>query len=216
MLCQEKTDVKNQLKLFTEQEDDVIKNRPLEVTTLLTMFRECFIAEGYENRAAQDSAVLRGEALLRHFFAWWQQEERTVLTIESGFKLDIGDAEKPLVVSGRFDRIEQTEKGLRILDYKTSAPRTQESVDLDLQLSIYALAAAAMWQEPVERLSLLFLGEDGVTERSTVRNASQLRDAVTTIRLLHSGIEHKDFTALPAKEKCRVCPYRQICPAAIR
>lgn len=217
MLRQAKTPIKNQLKLFTEHEDEKTGERPLELTTLLTMFRECFISEGYGNRAAMDEALLRGEKVLQRFFEWWKQEERTVLTIESGFKLNIErENTEPLMLSGRFDRIERTTSGLHIIDYKTSEPRTQENIDTDLQLSIYALAATQEWHEPIDRLSLLFLGEEETTELSTMRSDSEIRDAVSTIRLLNDGIASKDFTATPTREKCRYCPYRERCPSALR
>ena len=215
MLCQSKTPAKNQLKLFSEHEDVALKNKPLELTTLLTMFRECFIAEGYGNRMEMDAALLRGEALLKKFFAWWKRETRTVVSIESGFKLEIEAAEKqtkePIILSGRFDRIERVDRGLSIIDYKTGEPQTQERVDNDLQLSIYALAAAKEYGEPIAELRLLFLSEDDITERTTIRSESQLRDAITSIRLLSEGIEHSDFKATPTREKCRGCPYREIC-----
>lgn len=210
ILLQEDAPIKKQLKLFAEHEDEIIKNQPLELTTLLSMFRECFIAQGYENRAAMDSALLRGESLLRRFFEWWKREKRNVVSIESGFKLEIGLT----MLSGRFDRIERNKEGLVIIDYKTSEPRSQESVDNDLQLSIYALAASKEG-ERVDRLSLLFLGEDEVIERKTNRSESQLKDAITAIRLLNEGIEKKDFRATPTREKCRSCPYREICSARV-
>ncbi len=211
ILLQQDAPLKKQLKLFAEHEDEVIKKIPLELATLLGMFRECFIAEGYENRAAMDSGLLRGESVLRKFFDWWKREKRTVVSVESSFKLEIG----PVVLSGRFDRIERSEGGLVIIDYKTSDPRSQESVDNDLQLSIYALAASKEG-EKVDCLRLLFLGEDEVIERKTSRNESQLKDAITAIRLLNEGIEGKDFKATPTREKCRGCPYREICTSALR
>ncbi len=219
MLREMKVPAKSQLKLFSEQEDVVTHHPSLELATLLTMFRSCFIAEGYENRAAMDEALLRGETLLRSFFQWWKREKRTVVSVESGFKLEISrkheSSEAPIVLTGRFDRIERVASGLHVIDYKTGEQQTQERVDGDLQLSIYALAAAKEFGEPVVALSLLFLSEDGIVERTTQRTPSQLSDAITTIRLLNEGIERKDFQATPTKEKCRSCPYREICPFKI-
>lgn len=216
MLCERKTPAKNQLKLFAEHEDAVVKNKLLEPTTLLTMFRECFISEGYDNRMEMDAALVRGEALLKKFFLWWKRETRTVVSIESGFKLEIVPEDEksgaPIILSGRFDRIERVDRGLTIIDYKTGETQTQERVDSDLQLSIYALAAAKEYGEPVSDLTLLFLSADELIERTTTRSESQLQDAITSIRLLNEGIEHKDFKATPTREKCRGCPYREICP----
>ncbi len=216
MLREMKIPVKNQLKLFSEQEDVATHHPPLELTTLLTMFRSCFIAEGYKNRATMDEALLRGETLLQSFFQWWKHEKRTVVSVESGFRLEIQrtdeNADTPIVLTGRFDRIERIASGLHIIDYKTGEKQSQELVDSDLQLSIYALAAAKEFGEPVFALSLLFLSENGIVERTTQRTPSQLSDAMTTIRLLSEGIDRKDFQATPTKEKCRSCPYGAICP----
>lgn len=208
---QRKDMVKNQLTLFSDEHDARLHRKPLTLTTLLEFFRECFIAEGYESRTATDAALLRGEKILEAFFAWWSQEKREIVTIESGFKLEIPSASgAPILVSGRYDRIERTPNGLRILDYKTSEPRSQEHVDEDLQLSIYALAAAKQWREPIERISLLFLGDE-IIERTTARNTADLERAKDEIRTLATGIGTGHFEATPSMEKCRHCPYREIC-----
>lgn len=207
-------DAKRQLTLFTEHAPP-IQTQPIELTTLLTLWRESFIAEGYASRTERDAGILRGDGLLRQFFEWWQTKPRTVVTIESGFKLTVPEEDqKPAVIlSGRFDRIERTTNGLLIIDYKTGEPRTQQEIDSDLQLSIYALAAAEQFKEPVDSLTLLFLGEHGLRERQTKRNPSQLRDAVRVIRHLSEGILSGDVHATPSVSVCRHCPYREMCPA---
>ncbi len=210
---------KKQLALFTDHEEKKPVSPSLDLTTLLTIFRECFIGEGYESRAARDSALLRGETILRDYFTWWKREPREIVSIESGFKFTLEDPKRDetetLVLSGRFDRVERIREGLRIIDYKTSQPTSKQEVDADLQLSIYALAAAEQWHEPIAELVLLFLTEDGLVERITNRNPSQLHDALTSIRLLQGSIEQSDFRASPSAEKCRNCPYRERCPSRI-
>ncbi len=127
-------DPKKQLALFTEPAPQAA-DTPLDVTTLLTMWRECFIAEGHGSRAEMDAALLRGDGLLRQFFDWWSRKARSVVTIESGFKLTIDAKDnEPIILSGRFDRIERAAFGLHIIDYKTSEVRPQREVDADLQL----------------------------------------------------------------------------------
>ncbi len=207
-------DGKRQLTLFTEHALPQ-QTQALELTTLLTFWRESFIAEGYGSRAERDAAILRGDGLLRQFFGWWQRKPRTVVTIESGFKLTVPkeSVHSAIVIAGRFDRIERTGSGLQIIDYKTGEPRTQQEIDRDLQLSIYALAAADQFKEPIDSLTLLFLGEDGLVERETKRNPSQLKDAITMIRHLNEGIRSGDFHATPSVSVCRHCPYREMCPA---
>lgn len=216
MLLQQPPEKKQQLTLFTETHAMPLSPRTLDLVTLLGFYRECFIAEGYENATSMNVAFKRGEEALRKFFEWWSQKKRTVLGIESGFKLSLPrESREPLLLSGRFDRVEQGSGELCIIDYKTSNPRTQESVDLDLQLSIYALAAAKQWKTDTIRLSLLFLSDEGCIERCTLRRTEDLLKATEIIARAASGIEHGDFTATPSRTLCASCPYRAICSDAI-
>lgn len=185
----------------------------LSLTTLLTLWRECFIAEGYASRSEMDSRLLQGEEALRHFFEWWSGEQRTAIAVETGFKLTIPAANGTITLSGRIDRAERAKNGIRIIDYKTTEPQTQAQVDNDLQLSLYALAAAEKWGEAPDALVLLFLGEEKITERTTQRNAGQRKDAVIAIRTLHERIGSGDFRPTPGVPTCRSCPFRYICGA---
>ncbi len=197
------------LQLFTEESVHDF-NIELTQTTLLTLWRQCFIAEGYETRAEMDLKFLQGERALIAFFRWWQERPRTVVCIEKSFTLPINDGED--ILKGRFDRIEKNDQGLHIIDFKSSSPRNPETLTSDLQLSVYALAAKSLWPEPVTTLTLLYLTEDGIVEQNTTRSESQLKDALTSIRLISERVASKDFVATPSTEKCRYCSYQKICP----
>ncbi len=211
-LKREKKDGKKQLDLFGEQDTQL--EVTLSLTTLLQLWRENFIAEGYDSRAAQDAALFRGKEMLMQYYAYWQQEERSIVAIEKSFKLELQDTlGRPLEMNGRIDRIERTEKGLVVIDYKSSAPKTQDAVDADLQLSIYALACRELYEEDPILFILLFLTEEGIVTRTTMRNAAQRQDAKRSIALVVERITEKDFQATPSVAICRSCPFRDICPA---
>lgn len=201
---------KKQLTLFLETQAPPPPS-DLTVATLLTFLRECFIAEGYGSSVEMDAALKRGEEALRHFFQWWGALPRTVVDVEKSFKYSVPDT-PDLVLNGRFDRVEQQESGLHIIDFKTSGPRDQKEMNTDLQLSIYALAAKEIWNKPVATLTLLSVTEEGITEQSTVRSQSELLDAIKSIRLIHERIRSGDFAATPSVPVCKYCPYREICP----
>lgn len=209
------SDPKKQLQLFIDDAPPK-PSLPLDRTTLQTLLRENFIAEGYPSRTEMDRALKAGQKLLDHFYSWWQSKERIVLGIEKSFKLTINDIsnQTPIILSGRFDRVERSENGIVIYDYKTSSPRSQEEIDADLQLSIYALASQTIWDEPIERLTLLFVSEDGLEERSTTRSEQQLLDAQRIITSTVAEIDKKDFIATPSFSVCSHCPYKNICPSA--
>lgn len=200
--------VSDQLAMFENSE--AASSLPLTANSLLELWHTKFITEGYESKAAADFARTRGEKLMEQFFAWWQSADRTVVTIETGFTISIEDT----IISGRFDRVEQLEDGLHVIDYKTGKPRSQDKVDADLQLSIYALAAEKEFQKPCLKLTLLFLDEDEVTIRETERNTSQLNDAKKQILSICEQIESKDFHPTPGKNVCKHCPYKNVCDSA--
>lgn len=186
-----------------------------DLLTLKTFWRQSFIAAGYGSRAAQDAALLQGERALEHFFRWWQQKPRAIAGCEKGFTLDIParNTTNALSIAGRFDRVEFGPEGLHIIDFKSGSIRTQQEADADLQLSIYAAAAAQMWNMPVADLRLLFLHEEELVEVVTMRNASQIADAQKTVAMLAEEMTKTPYRATPSIEKCRGCPYRDICPA---
>lgn len=210
-LSKAKPEGKKQLTLFTEDHTHDQKVE-LSLTTLLSLWRESFIAEGYASHAEMDQRFAEGEKVLTHYFEWWGRQPRDVVAIEKGFSFEIPDS-KDLVFSGRFDRVERTNQGLRVIDYKSTGPRDETSLLTDLQLSVYAIAAADLWKEPVESLAILSVTGNGCIEQTTTRTPSQLRDALKSIRILSERIDAKDFTATPSKNVCRTCPYRDICPA---
>jgi DNA helicase II / ATP-dependent DNA helicase PcrA len=196
-----------QLSLSEHHEETTM---PLTLPTLLTLFRACFVAEGYRSAADRTKALVRGEIILKHFFEWWQKEKRSIVALESRFLLPT------LGFSGRFDRVEQTEDGrLRIIDFKTSKPVSQEAADTDLQLSVYALAAPETFGQSASELLLLFLTEKGVVERCTTRNTASLAGTKAMIEAVSRGIDRGDFAATPSIEICNRCPYRAVCPQSL-
>lgn len=198
------------LQLFTEESAHDVPTE-LNLTTLLTLWRECFIAHGYTSKAEMDQKFAEGERALTKFFDWWKEMKRTVICIEKSFKFPVAGTDK--ILAGRFDRIEREANGLHIIDFKSSKPRPKETIEADLQLSVYALAANTLWPDPVSKLTLLFVTEEGCIELSTTRSDTELHDAVTSIKLLSERMDANDFVATPNIEKCRHCPYRSICPA---
>lgn len=204
----QKAESRKQLPLFAESESTDFC--PLTSSFLLKLWQSSFIVEGYQTRVEADMSRLRGEKIMRFFFDWWEQEERSVFCVEQGFALDL-DGQR---ITGRFDRIEQVEGGLKVIDFKTSAPRGQEQVDADLQLSVYALACEESFGQACKELALLFLSEEGVAEVTTGRTPGQLQDAVTQIRAVRERIASGDFHPVPSRTVCRNCPYSNVCDGA--
>lgn len=198
----------DQLGLFAEPSQPAESS--LTEQKLLAIWHECFVFDTYKTRFEADFARSRGERLMQQYFAWWAQSPRAVLFVEKGFSLSLDG----LSITGRLDRVERTEEGIRIVDYKTTAPCTQAEADADLQLSLYALAAEQLFARPCTELSLLFLSEEGVIERVTMRSPAQRKDARRQLLLVRERMEAKDFRPTPSARACSHCPYRGVCDVA--
>jgi len=174
------------------------------------LWHQTFSPDVYGTRMEADFARRRGERIMEHFFQWWSQQPRTVLAVEKGFSLAIDG----LTLTGRLDRVEQEADGIHVIDFKTSPPRNQKEADADLQLSIYAIAVQQEFKKPCTKLSFLFLSEDACGQRTTERSENQLHDARKQILALHSMMQERNFHPTPSVEKCKRCPYRNVCDAA--
>jgi len=198
----------DQLGLFIPEE------RPqtglLTEEKLLEIWHQSFVFNTFPTQFEADFARRRGEVIMRQFFLWWSQAPRSVVAVEKGFSIAIDGMD----IAGRLDRVEQTAEGVRIIDYKTTAPCTQQEADVDLQLSLYALAAEHLFDKPCTELLLLFLSDEGTVERCTARSASQLKDARTQLKLIRERMEAKDYRPTPSVQACRRCPYKGICDVA--
>ncbi len=207
-------DDSNQLTLFSSDESDSKPPTP-DAQILSDLWHQSFIVEGYASKEDADAARVRGESITEKYFEWWSTCEREVVAIEKGFSIPITNNQSPITITGRFDRIERTDSGIIVIDYKTSKTRTQQEVDTDLQLSIYALAVEETFGEPCSKLMLLFLRDDGITETYTKRSAVQLEEAKKQIALFAEGIESKEFAPTPGESVCKHCSYRGVCDASV-
>lgn len=204
-----------QLEMFAVEAGS--DTRKLTAESLVALWHQSCPTNAYATRFEADAARLRGEALMELFYGWWSAGKREVVAVEKGFFVAVSNeqvAGSSLTVTGRFDRIERTPDGLHIIDFKTSLPRTQQEVDADLQLSIYALALEQDFGELPASLSLLHLTEDGIVEMRTHRGAGQVSDALKQITALHGRIEAREFHPTPSLAVCRRCPYRGVCDVA--
>jgi DNA helicase-2/ATP-dependent DNA helicase PcrA len=200
----------DQLELFSHRDVANTHSSQLTAQSLVSLWHENFPLNAFATRVEADAARMRGEELMTLFYGWWSERLREVVAVEKGFSVEVSN----VVLTGRFDRIERTQEGLHVIDFKTSQPRSQAEVDADLQLSIYALATLEDFGELPVALSLLHITEDGICEIRTTRNESQVRDAVKQITAIHGRIVEKDFRPTPAVEKCKWCPYRGVCDVA--
>ena len=173
--------------------------------------------EGYKSKAHQEKAFVKAGAMVRAYFESEYDPKVKTLVLEKGFNvvLPTKKKERGLKVGGKIDRIDETDGGIEIIDYKTGANvPTQKEVDHDLQLTIYALAATQLIEKPFgkkpEEIKLTLYYFDGQKKLTTKRTQEQLKEAIGEIYEIRREIEESDFKC-SGGYFCRNCEYRMFC-----
>ena len=118
-------------------------------------------------------------------------------------------ASAPIKLLGKIDRIDKTESGYEIIDYKTGK-RNDKKLKDDLQLPIYSLACKSMYGEYPKRLMYMFLND---SEPFVLNfDDDEIESTIAEIKTRAEEIKSSDFTATPGFH-CGFCGYAGICPA---
>jgi RecB family exonuclease len=112
---------------------------------------------------------------------------------------------------GVIDRIDRTESGWRIVDYKSGRPLTRSR--RDLQVALYALGASrALHLDPME-LEVVYLATGESVKVEKVRDL--VTEATNQAAEVATGVREGRFEARPERRRCRLCPYRLACADAL-
>ncbi len=151
------------------------------------------------------------EAMARQMLAVHLKVSRKApvpLLLEFPFEVAIG--EHTLV--GIFDRVDEGETGLVVMDYKTGSRKpSPRDVEADLQLTIYAFGVQQMFGLPVEKVICHWL-RDGIDLVSTRDKDDFTWLADEIVPFVANGVESKNFAPKPGYW-CRWCDFRELCQA---
>lgn len=162
------------------------------------------------------TAFAQGVEMLQRYYQHHRPSEARVIALESRFGIEIaaGDGTKH-ILSGIIDRIDKTDDGYEIIDYKTARKMpSQEKVDTDLQLTIYLQAFLERY--PAERKNLdkitvsLYYLKHGV-KLSSKRTEADLNALNETILGVVRDIEAKKFDPI-LSPLCDWCGFQPVCP----
>ncbi len=181
------------------------------IEDLLAVFEREWRNEGFLTWEHEEARKAAGRAALTRF---WHEEEASG-TKPTYVEREFGFALGPTKVRGRWDRVDETEAGVAIIDYKSSDIRAQKDADRrtrdSLQLQIYALAWKEMFGRLPEKVELRFL-ESGLVGTHAPTD-EDLAEAEAAIHAAAAGIRAREFAPTPSYQVCRYCAYNQICPS---
>jgi DNA helicase II / ATP-dependent DNA helicase PcrA len=184
--------------------DAVSKGRPKTADEIVQYFLQEFdekpIADATQRRLYEKEGPEELRAFLGSSAA---QPHGKIAMLEHTFSCEVAGSR----VIGRIDRVDEDADGYVIVDYKTGNPKSQNTADDSVQLSVYALAMSA--KKPVKMLVLQNMEDN--TSIVTTRSGEELRATEAKIAGVAAGIAAGEFEAKPGRH-CSWCAYRTICP----
>jgi DNA helicase-2/ATP-dependent DNA helicase PcrA len=181
----------------------------LSLSKLLSIYKKNFLELGYESESHKIERFKSGINALNEYHKVFMEFLGTPKILEKNFKLKIAETQ----FVGKIDRIDETKKGLEIIDYKTGNPKDQKSVDKNKQLTLYGLAAKEAFGLNIEKYSLYYIeGNLKLTTTRTEKDMQREKEYVTTVA---NKIRNSKFRAKPGYPfPCKFCEYNKICPYA--
>jgi putative RecB family exonuclease len=182
----------------------------------LNFFTSNWNSEVFSDEVQERMAFARGIKIIQDYFKKNDPSKIDIVLLESRFSVELeGEQGEKHLISGFIDRIDKTDDGFEIIDYKTSRKLpSQEMVDDNLQLSIYLLALLKRYphlEKQLEKikLSLYFLQHS--QKLSTTTDEKKLELQKDEINGIIEEIKKSDFPAV-ISPLCDWCGFQKICP----
>jgi DNA helicase-2/ATP-dependent DNA helicase PcrA len=192
---------------------------------ILKLWADNWVKEGYSSKKHEQDFFAKGKFYLSGFLKEGFNSKIIPVALEQPFTVPLMNpashkasrGQDYLKIGGKVDRVDSLENGaIEIIDYKTGATiPTQKEVDMNLQLSSYALAAtripfAPFNKKPNEvKLSLYFL--DNQEKISTTRTREDLEKAIEEIFSVREEIQKSDFKCSGHMFCQNKCEYSLFC-----
>lgn len=183
---------------------------PPAVEELVGRLETEWISEGYGTPAEEARYFYQAKSALEQYYRRYVENNpdgfRLPAALEYRFRIDLGFCE----LSGVIDRVDRTDDGFEIIDYKTNrrlppAKRLEE----DLQLPLYRIAAEHIWDIPVAKVSFHYLLIDH--RYSMYISDRRAEEALDVVRSVVREIEAERFS--PTRNNlCPWCDFLNECP----
>jgi DNA helicase II / ATP-dependent DNA helicase PcrA len=191
-----------------------VQNLPASLDDLVRVFEGAWRSVGFLSRDHEEQRFAAGKAALRAFF---ESEESSGIVpgrVEERFSFMLENNR----IEGRWDRVDERDGGIVIVDFKSSEVYQQEAADKraedSLQLAIYAMAYLRTFEVMPALAELRFL-ESGLTGRAEVTE-KRLNKTAEQILKAAAGIRRRVYDAKPSYQSCRFCAFTEVCPSAVR
>ncbi len=186
--------------------------KKLSEEELLKEYENRWINEGFLSREHEEMRKKAGEKALRLFYRREEDSGHIPRFLEKSFKWQFDDVK----FIGRWDRIDYTDDGAVIIDFKATEVRGKKEADKkardSLQMDLYALSFVKTQDSPLLETQLYFLESDIVGHAQ--KKEKELEKAMKKIKEAEASIRTQDYRAKPDWHNCSLCDFRTICPSS--
>ncbi|MCA9372014.1 UvrD-helicase domain-containing protein [Candidatus Woesebacteria bacterium] len=189
-----------------------MRDRSVDVDTLLDYAEEYWIPVGYNDRTHEQRMKKEAQTMLKNFYESFHNKHIDVIGLEQLFKVKI---DQHVYVSGKIDRVDKKENDvIEIIDYKTGKIPNEKVLKKSTQLAIYALAATdqRMYHKKVEDVDLTFYYLQGPERITMKRTKEDLIEVKKEIKDVVRKINDEEFQPRVGLW-CDFCPFKMICEA---
>ena len=152
----------------------------------------------------QDRA--EAEKMVREFMVRQAAKDTQILDLEKKVRVEI----EGHFIEGYVDRIDDLGDSLQVIDYKTKKDMdSRPKLRKDLQLGIYQMGVASVYEKPVSQIGHWYLRHD--REWMVSLNEEMLEAMRQRALAVIQGIEGGRFEATPGYQVCMWCDYGDLC-----
>ena len=188
------------------------KGEKLTKKHLFEILEENWSSVGFASKSHETKTKKLGEEMLAKFFDLSFDPKNLPESLEQVFAVKIAP---DLKIGGKIDRVDKLPGGkLEIIDYKTGKMPQENQVEKNLQMTVYALAAAdpGIYDKKPEEIILSFYFLDAQEKISSQRTGEQLEAAKKSLLEKKKEIEKSDFPPKPGN-LCDFCEFKLLCEA---
>ncbi|MCK5459748.1 PD-(D/E)XK nuclease family protein, partial [Candidatus Parcubacteria bacterium] len=176
----------------------------ISLKEMLDIFQASWIDDWYEDKNSKEKHFKKGKKIIKGFYDKFSDKIIQPLYLEKVFKIKIAG----YVIRGAIDRVDKTEGGLKIIDYKTGEPKEKLTFENKKQLIIYQLACEQLFDEPIKKLSFYYLNNNSEVE--FLGKDKELEKVEKWIADTIEKIKQNNFSAKPGN-LCKWCDFKDIC-----
>ena len=180
---------------------------------ITTLYEENWIDEWYEDKKQKEEYYKNGKRIIKEFYDQFKKNPPKILKIngqaalEMPFNLKVGEH----TLYGVIDRIDESDGGVTIIDYKTGQSKDKLDLDAKEQLLIYQIAATEVLHLKPKQLAYYYL-DDGKFA-SFLGSEMELENQKAKILEEIEKIKNSEFEPTPGWQ-CQYCDFKDICDFA--